>query len=193
MRKLAVASVMVGACHHRGEVRPDDYGGPGYDPVAPRNGPGVDPVPEPANIPPPDAPVGPNAAGNARIETAWLNARQLVVHITSNERLLAPTVTSKARSVEATTGAVPHLKPSGAAPASPTTATSQDPHALPPIAVVHEAVQSSPTERWLLLRELAPNEEILLGITFAEGGAAEPIVLRMPATLGGPVQVTRAP
>jgi len=193
MRKLAIASVVVGACHHRGEVRPDEYGGPGYDPVAPRDGPGIDPVPEPANIPPTNAAPGPNAVGNVQVETAWLNARQLVVHVSSNERLLVPTVTSKSRSVDATTGAVPHLKPSGAAPASPTTPARQDAHTLPPIAVVHEAVQSSPTERWLILRELAPNEEILLGVAFADGGAAEPFTLRMPQALGSPVQVTRTP
>jgi hypothetical protein len=185
MQGLVAASALVGGCsaHHDPPFQASD---PVVEP--PRDGPGVDPVVQPAQIPPTEAP--PSAA-NLRVETAWLNERQLVVHIISSKMMRAPTVEASVTSA----GVVPHLRPSVAGGAVVNRTEAQREPLRPPskpVTVVFEAPAANATDWWLLLRDLEPSQEVRIDMTSAQGGPPVPLRLRLPAVLGGAVTASLA-
>jgi hypothetical protein len=189
MKKLVVASAVLGACHHREELRPEQYGGQGYDPIAPRNGPGIDPVPAPHVVPPPM---------QFNVETAWLNGRQLVVHLVSDNEIAKVSVETDAGEAIEVSGPVPRLEMGRGAPQ-----TLETPKTAPParrfnkVTLVRDNAPSleEKSERWFILRDLSPSEQVRIHVAPPDtaNASATTILLRIPPVLGGVVDLEATP
>lgn len=129
---LLAMSALAPACASRSQMHGDDEEMPGGGEIPHEYSPNSDPVGEPARY---------GALPDFAIETAWLNGRQLVVHVVWQKltepnargetpldavpRATPPVFTVDGVQVKPTDGAVPHFAPTPGPAAPPPSASSQ--------------------------------------------------------------------